>query len=413
MSRSTADARSTRPPPAGFHDTRPQVLLPSATDPRVLKAFAHPVRFQILDLLEHRAASPSEVAIDVDERLDVVAYHVRHLANAGLISLVHREPRPGAFEHFYTAAGAPTLSDHDWRNTPELVRDVVLAFALSRVGRELAVAVDGGFIRDGAMCAEVLIELDSEGWAAAAERMLVALRQIERLNTKRTTVATNTDRDNEATPAVAVMMLFRDVAHDSRGWAGPHVSLNDERVIKACVNPDRARVLDFLARQDATTATIARATMLPAAVTRYHLSHLAQLGLTASRRERTAGVVECNHSLRVRPRLLESWEPFPESSGTAAPLPRIRESVFRCARGGGFDHAGTHYTRTALRVRATGWRRAGLQLRALERDLRRIAERSNRRNNGAAFVARVVLMLFERSAQAETSNPAAASGSPS
>jgi DNA-binding transcriptional ArsR family regulator len=69
------------------------------------KALAHPLRGQILTLLEDGGRkSPSELAGELEGApLGNVSYHVRYLHGQDLIRLVATEPRRGAVEHFYEA----------------------------------------------------------------------------------------------------------------------------------------------------------------------------------------------------------------------------------------------------------------------------------------------------------------------
>ena len=72
-------------------------------DAKLAKALAHPLRAQILERLERRTASPSELADELAAPLGNVSYHVRILAEAGLIELVRTTRRRGATEHHYRA----------------------------------------------------------------------------------------------------------------------------------------------------------------------------------------------------------------------------------------------------------------------------------------------------------------------
>src|SRR2546423_12946983 len=58
------------------------------TDPRIAKAYAHPLRIHILGMLGDGVASPSEIAGELGAPLTHVSYHVRQLAGLGLIKLV-------------------------------------------------------------------------------------------------------------------------------------------------------------------------------------------------------------------------------------------------------------------------------------------------------------------------------------
>jgi len=83
--------------------------LSNVTDPRVVKALAHPLRVEILGALEHRTASPNELAGELGAPLGNVSYHVRQLAAAGLLRLVREIPRRGAVEHYYCLDATPAI----------------------------------------------------------------------------------------------------------------------------------------------------------------------------------------------------------------------------------------------------------------------------------------------------------------
>lgn len=67
------------------------------------RALAHPLRARLLSELTEREASPVELAADLEEPLGVVSYHIRVLAQAGLLDLVNRTFKRGAVQHHYRA----------------------------------------------------------------------------------------------------------------------------------------------------------------------------------------------------------------------------------------------------------------------------------------------------------------------
>jgi predicted transcriptional regulator len=79
----------------------------SSTEKRLAKARAHPVRAELLAILEHKAASPKDLAGEVGAPLGVVAYHVRVLHSLKLIRLIGLRGRRGAVEHRYVAVPRP------------------------------------------------------------------------------------------------------------------------------------------------------------------------------------------------------------------------------------------------------------------------------------------------------------------
>jgi len=70
---------------------------------RLMKAFSHPLRVQIMTLVNERPWSPNELHHELDEGLSQVSYHVKVLRDFKLIELVKTEPRRGAVEHYYKA----------------------------------------------------------------------------------------------------------------------------------------------------------------------------------------------------------------------------------------------------------------------------------------------------------------------
>ena len=66
------------------------------------RAMAHPLRARILALLDGGGErSPVELARELDAPLGVVSYHVRVLADAGLVELARTSARRGAIQHHY------------------------------------------------------------------------------------------------------------------------------------------------------------------------------------------------------------------------------------------------------------------------------------------------------------------------
>jgi DNA-binding transcriptional ArsR family regulator len=85
----------------------------SRIDQELVKALSHPVRVEILEALQGRIASPTELSQEIDESLGVIAYHAKTLVKCGCLELVHSEPRRGAVEHFFG------LVVRSWGRAPE------------------------------------------------------------------------------------------------------------------------------------------------------------------------------------------------------------------------------------------------------------------------------------------------------
>ncbi|MFE1440670.1 ArsR/SmtB family transcription factor [Streptomyces sp. NPDC058739] len=90
------------------------------TDLGTLKALAHPLRMKLYRLLfVAEAATASQLAEQVDEAVSLVSYHLRKLAEHGLVE--EAEPRSGdARERWWQpATGGVTVRDEDFRDAPE------------------------------------------------------------------------------------------------------------------------------------------------------------------------------------------------------------------------------------------------------------------------------------------------------
>jgi DNA-binding transcriptional ArsR family regulator len=159
------------------------------SDQNVIKALAHPLRVQILGILETRAASPNEVARELDAPLGNVSYHTRELLRFGLIKLVKKTPRRGAIEHYYKATKQPQITEAGWATTPRVVKDSMVRSALEQISDYVnAAAVDGGFHRKEAHLNRVQLRLDERGWKEASAKLtelLKSLGKIEEASRKR------------------------------------------------------------------------------------------------------------------------------------------------------------------------------------------------------------------------------------
>jgi DNA-binding transcriptional ArsR family regulator len=196
------------------------------TDQRVVKALAHPLRVQILGLLEHRTASPSELAAELRVPLGNVSYHVRQLQSFGLIRLVRTTPRRGSIEHHYELIARPDITDGEWETLPDIVKHAMVGAALAPIGRLVQdAATAGGFGRREAHLSRTALSLDDEGWRDAAALLIEVcdkLGEIERESLERL----SEEAAKEPTPSTVVLMHFEsppvvdDVAAAQHASAG-------------------------------------------------------------------------------------------------------------------------------------------------------------------------------------------------
>lgn len=202
------------------------------TDPALAKAFAHPLRIEILGLLDNRVASPVQLAAELGSPLSLTSYHVRQLKHLGLVRLVKRRQARGAVVHYYTATVKPRIPDKTWSAIPSFVKRALVGGRIAQAGAEAAAAAErGGFDGEGVHISRTRLRLSQRGWEAVSrelentERRLYAIRDAEQ-------EALADDPEIEAIEATALLMLFKSpppesFMDDDSGHALEHDELED------------------------------------------------------------------------------------------------------------------------------------------------------------------------------------------
>ena len=179
-------------------------------DPRLVKALAHPLRVQILTVLEERTASPSDLADELGAPLGNVSYHVRTLTDLGLLKLVRRRTRRGAVEHYYRARERATVSDRAWSQVPTVVRRSMVGVALEQaIEHAVTAAGSGGFDSDDTSLTRHSVALDDDGvreLGGALDRLHKELAEIEQRS------ASRIEEDGSAPRQVGVVAMLFDAS---------------------------------------------------------------------------------------------------------------------------------------------------------------------------------------------------------
>ena len=124
----------------------------------------------MLEALNEGEASPAQLARRFGEAVNLVAYHMRILAQAGAVELVRTEPRRGSVEHYYRATMRPTFADREWARLPLETRRAVLDAEVNKILRDIrAAAGSSGFEHPKAHVSWTALDLDREGIDEVAE----------------------------------------------------------------------------------------------------------------------------------------------------------------------------------------------------------------------------------------------------
>ncbi|MGW3492689.1 ArsR/SmtB family transcription factor [Streptomyces sp. NPDC001020] len=92
------------------------------TDLGTLKALGHPLRMKLYRLLfVAEAATASQLAEQVDEAVSLVSYHLRKLAEHGLVEEAEPRSEDGRERWWQPASQGVIIRDEDFRDAPEKV----------------------------------------------------------------------------------------------------------------------------------------------------------------------------------------------------------------------------------------------------------------------------------------------------
>ena len=149
-------------------------------DQNLVRALAHPMRVQVLEALQGRTASPTELAREFHESLGVVSYHTNALLAVDCIEQVRTRPRRGTIEHFYSARPRSFIGHQDWRRAPLSVRGGVTGEALRTFVDKVGAAIDADTIdsREDTTLNWMPVTVDERGWRETAEILDRALREV-------------------------------------------------------------------------------------------------------------------------------------------------------------------------------------------------------------------------------------------
>ena len=185
----------------------------------VAKAFAHPLRVQILIILNEKVASPNMLAQQLDQSLNLVAYHVRVLEKYDCIELVDTKQRRGATEHFYRATRRQFLTDSEWSRLPESLRPGLSAAMLKTAFEDVEEALNKETfdeLEDRHLSRTPMV-VDKQGWKDTAELLEETLDRLIEIQAESS--ARLAESDEESLLSRVLVLHFKSPSPD-RAAAG-------------------------------------------------------------------------------------------------------------------------------------------------------------------------------------------------
>jgi predicted ArsR family transcriptional regulator len=181
----------------------------------VAKAFAHPLRVQILVILNEKTASPNMLAQQLDQSLNLVAYHVRVLEKYDCIELVDTKQRRGATEHFYRATRRQFLTDSEWSRLPKILRPGLSGAVLKTAFDDVEEALDQNTfdeLEDRHLSRTPMV-VDRKGWEDAADVLAETLKRLIEIQAEATKRLG--ESDEEGIHSKVLMLHFKSPNADS------------------------------------------------------------------------------------------------------------------------------------------------------------------------------------------------------
>jgi len=87
-----------------------------------VRALSHPLRVELLELLNERQASPVDMKRALGGTLNRINYHLKVLVDCGCVEVIETEPVRGAVKHYYRAVPRSFLGHPDLRHVPPSIR---------------------------------------------------------------------------------------------------------------------------------------------------------------------------------------------------------------------------------------------------------------------------------------------------
>jgi len=165
---------------AGKTGTKGKAKIRQIVDQQLVKALAHPLRAQILAILNERVASPNELSQELGEGLSQVSYHVKVLRDYECIELVKTEPRRGAVEHYYRGMKRSFLNDVDWQGLSPSAKEGISVAGVRMIMSEAIEALGAGTFdaREDSHLSCTPVIVDEKGWGELASVLSTTLERV-------------------------------------------------------------------------------------------------------------------------------------------------------------------------------------------------------------------------------------------
>jgi len=179
-------------------------------DVRLFKALAHPLRIEILAILNDRVASPNELRKELEEGLSQVSYHIKVLRDFKMIEQVKTMPRRGAVEHYYKATEKVFITAEELKLIPKSAQRGAWDPVLKDIEHDTNTSLSAGTFgrRDDLVAARETQNLDGQARQRIEEAATKFYEIFADAAVESDSRRQNGEGDGEEIPTTAAMLVF-------------------------------------------------------------------------------------------------------------------------------------------------------------------------------------------------------------
>jgi DNA-binding transcriptional ArsR family regulator len=182
---------------------------PDLIDPRLAKALEHPIRIEILSVLQQGSSSPTKIQRQLETvSLNLVAHHIKVLKELGFVELVETVSRRGAKEHIYRLARSPVINDEAWDGLTPKMRLPITATVLRLLSNDLAKSIGSGLFDQlsDVHLSRSPLKLDRKGWSEMGTLLTKTLEEVIEIGAR--SAKRLAGSDEAATSVTVAIMQF-------------------------------------------------------------------------------------------------------------------------------------------------------------------------------------------------------------
>lgn len=186
-----------------------------SADPQLIRHLSHPLRILVYREAVRAPVSAKELSELSDEPLARISYHVRSLADVGLLRPVRRTRRRGAIETHYRAVAMLDFDDAAVQSLPEDVRRTLYEIPIREMTADLLRAVEQGAMAEPeTLVSRAHFLATADGRRRLQDEVLATYERLRRLQQELAAEAAASDGEDTYEVNVLLVEYVGERSHD-------------------------------------------------------------------------------------------------------------------------------------------------------------------------------------------------------